>query len=99
MLNVVAIQHDVLEPITLLLILRAFSSGCTALTGIEAISNDTQLFKQPCTQNAGKTLVVMVTILISFFRSITILANAVEAVPSEHETIISQVAVTIYGEL
>src|SRR5689334_20523245 len=96
--NVVAIQHDILEPITVLLILRAFSSGCTALTGIEAISNDTQLFKQPRAQNAAKTLVVMCIILISFFLSITILANAVHAVPSEHETIISQLARTIYGE-
>jgi amino acid transporter len=96
--NVIAIQHDVLEPITVLLILRAFSSGCTALTGIEAISNDTQLFKQPRAQNAAKTLVVMCVILISFFLSITILANAVHAVPSDHETIISQLARTIYGE-
>jgi len=46
---------DVLGPITLLLLLRAFSSGCTALTGIEAISNDTQLFKQPRAKNAAKT--------------------------------------------
>jgi amino acid transporter len=96
--NVEAIQHNVLEPVTMLLILRAFSSGCTALTGIEAISNDTQLFKQPRAQNAAKTLVVMCVILISFFLSITILANAVHALPSEHETIISQLARTIYGE-
>ncbi len=96
--NVQAIQHNVLEPVTMLLILRAFSSGCTALTGIEAISNDTQLFKQPRAQNAAKTLVVMAVILISFFLSITILANAVHAIPSEHETIISQLARTIYGQ-
>ncbi len=96
--NVQAIQHNVLEPVTMLLILRAFSSGCTALTGIEAISNDTQLFKTPRAQNAAKTLVVMAVILISFFLSITILANAVHAIPSEHETIISQLARTIYGQ-
>ncbi|MBA3871674.1 MAG: APC family permease [Anaerolineae bacterium] len=96
--NVRAIQHDVLEPVTVLLILRAFSSGCTALTGIEAISNDTQLFKAPRAQNAAKTLVVMCVILITFFLSITILANAVHAVPSLDETIISQLARTIYGQ-
>ncbi len=96
--NVQAIQHNVLEPVTLLLILRAFSSGCTALTGIEAISNDTQLFKAPRAQNAAKTLVVMAVILISFFLSITVLANAVHAVPSLDETIISQLARTIYGQ-
>jgi amino acid transporter len=96
--GVEAIQHNVLEPVTLLLLLRAFSSGCTALTGIEAISNDTQLFKQPRARNAAKTLVVMSAILITFFLSITVLANAIQAVPSHEETIISQIARTIYGE-
>lgn len=96
--GVQAIQHNALEPITVLLILRAFSSGCTALTGIEAISNDTQIFKQPRAQNAAKTLVVMCVILITFFMSITFLANAIHAVPSHEETIISQIARTIYGQ-
>ncbi len=96
--GVQAIQHNALEPISLLLILRAFSSGCTALTGIEAISNDTQLFRQPRAQNAAKTLVVMAAILISFFLSITVLANAVHAVPSHEETVISQLARTVYGQ-
>lgn len=101
-LNVVtgveAIQHNVLEPITILLLLRAFSSGCAALTGIEAISNDTQLFRQPRAKNAANTLVVMSIILITFFLSITILANAIQAIPSHEETIISQLARTVYGE-
>ncbi len=96
--NVTAIQHDVLEPITVLLLLRAFSSGCTALTGIEAISNDTQLFRQPRAKNAANTLIVMSTILITFFISITVLANAIHAVPSHEETIISQLARTVYGQ-
>jgi amino acid transporter len=96
--GVEAIEHDVLGPITLLLLLRAFSSGCTALTGIEAISNDTQLFRQPRARNAANTLVVMSIILITLFLSITVLANAIEAVPSHHETVISQIARTIYGE-
>ncbi|HVU09833.1 MAG TPA: APC family permease, partial [Phototrophicaceae bacterium] len=95
--GVVPIQQDVLEPLTLLLLLKAFSSGCTALTGIEAISNDTQLFRQPRANNAAKTLVVMSTILITFFLSITVLANAVHAMPSNDETIISQLARTVYG--
>ncbi|MEZ4670338.1 MAG: APC family permease [Anaerolineae bacterium] len=96
--GVEAIQHNTLEPITLLLLLRAFSSGCTALTGIEAISNDTQLFKQPRAKNAANTLVAMSAILITLFLSITVLANAVHAIPSETETVISQLARTIYGE-
>lgn len=96
-IGVEAIQHNMLEPVGLLLLLRAFSSGCTALTGIEAISNDTQLFKQPRAKNAANTLVAMSAILITLFLSITILANAVQAVPSHSETIISQLARTIYG--
>jgi amino acid transporter len=96
--DVQAIQNNVLEPVTLLLILRAFSSGCTALTGIEAISNDTQLFRQPRAKNAAATLVAMSVILIFLFMSITILANAIHAVPSHEETIISQIARTIYGK-
>jgi amino acid transporter len=95
--GVEAIHHNMLEPITLLLLLRAFSSGCTALTGIEAISNDTQLFRQPRARNAANTLVVMSAILITFFLSITVLANAVQAVPSHEETVISQMARTIHG--
>ena len=95
--GVIPLEHNILEPVTLLLLLRAFSSGCTALTGIEAISNDTQLFKQPRARNAANTLVVMAAILITFFLSITILANAIQAVPSNSETIISQIARTIYG--
>ncbi len=96
--GVEAIQHNTLEPITALLLLRAFSSGCTALTGIEAISNDTQLFRQPRAKNAANTLVAMSMILITLFLSITILANAVHAVPSHDETVISQIARTVYGE-
>jgi len=96
--GVEAITHNALEPISLLLILRAFSSGCTALTGIEAISNDTQLFKQPRAKNAANTLVAMAAILIVLFLSITFLANAVQAVPSHSETIISQLARAIYGQ-
>ncbi|MBI5929976.1 MAG: APC family permease [Chloroflexi bacterium] len=96
--DVKAIQHDVLTPVTLLLLLRAFSSGCAALTGIEAISNDTQLFRQPRAKNAANTLVVMSILLITLFLSITILANAIKAVPSHEETAISQMARTIYGE-
>lgn len=96
--DVEAIRHNTLEPVGVLLLLRAFSSGCTALTGIEAISNDTQLFRQPRARNAANTLVVMAAILITLFLTITVLANAIQAVPSHDETIISQLARTIYGE-
>jgi amino acid transporter len=95
--GVEAIHHDLTGPVTLLLMLRAFSSGCTALTGIEAISNDTQIFKQPRARNAANTLLVMAIILITLFMSITVLSNAIGAVPSHEETVISQMARTIHG--
>ncbi len=92
-----ALTHDVIEPLGLFLILRAFSSGCTALTGIEAISNGITAFKQPRSQNAARTLVAMSTMLITLFIGITLVANAIHAVPSDTETVISQMGRTVYG--
>jgi amino acid transporter len=91
------LRHDVIEPLTLFLILRAFSSGCTALTGIEAISNGITAFKEPKSRNAGITLISMSTILITLFLGITFLANHAHALPSETETVISQLARTVHG--
>jgi amino acid transporter len=89
-----------LEPlaaITPFLILHAFSSGTAALTGIEAISNGITAFKEPRSKNAGTTLVWMALILSSLFVSISFLTGQVGAVPSEQETVISQLARTIFG--
>jgi len=84
-------------PLTLFLILRAFSSGSTALTGIEAISNGITAFREPRSRNAARTLIVMSTLLISLFLGITLLSRHIQAVPSHQETIISQLARTVYG--
>jgi amino acid transporter len=96
--GVEVMHHEVLEPLGLFLILRAFSSGCTALTGIEAISNGITAFKQPRSKNAATTLVVMSIILITLFLGITVVANAIQAVPSESETVISQMGRTVFGD-
>ena len=80
------------------LILRAFSSGSTALTGIEAISNGITAFKEPRSRNAARTLLVMSSILITLFMGITFLSRHIQAVPSDQETVISQLARTIYGD-
>ena len=84
-------------PLTLFLILRAFSSGSTALTGIEAISNGITAFREPRSGNAARTLIVMSTLLITLFLGITLLSRHIQAIPSHQETIISQLARTIYG--
>lgn len=93
-----AMHHSVVEPLTLFLVLRAFSSGCTALTGIEAISNGITAFKEPRSRNAAITLVWMSGILITLFLGITFLAHQIVAQPSETETVISQLGRTIFGD-
>lgn len=87
---------ETVVPITLFLILHAFSSGTAALTGIEAISNGITAFKEPRSRNAGITLIWMAGILSTLFLGISFLAGQIAAVPSESETIISQLTRTIY---
>lgn len=90
-----------LEPlavITPFLILHAFSSGTAALTGIEAISNGVTAFREPRSRNAGITLIWMAFILAALFLGITYLSGQIHAIPSEEETVISQLARTIYVE-
>jgi amino acid transporter len=80
------------EGLTLFLLLRAFSSGCTALTGIEAISNGVPAFRPPASKNAAITMIWMAAILGSLFLGLTILAYVYGLVPREEETLISQIA-------
>ena len=87
---------DAIAVITPFLLLHAFSSGTAALTGIEAISNGITAFKEPRSKNAGITLIWMSVILSTFFLGISYITNFIHAVPSETETVISQIARTIY---
>src|SRR5271157_89128 len=83
-------------PISLFLILRAFASGTTSLTGGEASSNGITAFKEPRSKNAGLTLIWMAFILGSLLLAITFLSRHIGAIPSEDETIISQFTRTVY---
>jgi len=83
--------------ITPFLLLHAFSSGTAALTGIEAISNGITAFKEPRSRNAGVTLIWMAVILSAFFLGISYLAGHIGAMPSEEETVISQLARTVFN--
>ncbi|MCU1587364.1 MAG: hypothetical protein JWN31_857, partial [Frankiales bacterium] len=85
--------------LTLLLCLRAFASGCTALTGVEAISNGVPAFKKPKSRNAATTLVIMGALAISMFSGITALALATHAraYPSGNPSVISQIAEGVWG--
>ncbi|HJS19486.1 MAG TPA: APC family permease [Anaerolineales bacterium] len=84
------------EPITLFLLLRAFSNGTTALTGVEVIANGVKSFREPRTRNATVTMVWMSTILGVLFLGIVYLLGVIGAVPSEIETVISQLARTVF---
>jgi amino acid transporter len=84
---------------TLLLALRAFASGCTALTGVEAISNGVPSFRRPKARNAANTLAIMGALAVSMFVGITVLALHLHAhaQPSGNPSVISQIAASVYG--
>ena len=83
-------------PITTFLILKAFASGTTALTGVEAISNGIMAFKEPRAKNAGQTLIIMSFILGALLLGVSFLTYKTGVIPSELETNISQVARTVF---
>ncbi len=87
---------DTLLPVTAFLLLHAFANGTTALTGVEAISNGITAFKEPRSRNAGITLIWMSVILGSLFLGISYLTVQIGSVFSEEETVISQLARTVY---
>jgi amino acid transporter len=78
------------QPVTVFLILGAFSNGCAALTGIEAISNGVPAFKKPEAPNASATLVLMAALLTVMFLGTSVMAYLYGVHPHENETVISQ---------
>src|SRR5581483_5194142 len=80
-----------------LLLLRAFAGGCSAMTGIEAISNCVPQFEQPVRRNAKITLGMMAALLGAMFLGLTWLAVALDIRPSESETVVSQIARAVFG--
>ncbi|UDM31841.1 APC family permease [Lentilactobacillus laojiaonis] len=85
------------EGMTLILFFRAFSSGSSSLTGVEAISNAVPNFKNPKSKNASATLAIMATILAIFFGGITFLSYYMGIVPNGHETVLSQIGEGVFG--
>ena len=81
-----------LQPMTVFLLLAAFSNGCAALTGIEAISNGVQAFKKPEAHNAATTLIWMAILLTMMFLGTSVMAYLYHVHPKESETVISQFA-------
>lgn len=80
------------------LVMRAFAAGCTALTGIEAISNGTQAFKPPESKNAAITMAWMGIMAMSLFMGISFLATHLSIVPAGEDSVLSQMTRMIAGE-
>ncbi len=91
------VVHEVYPALPVFLILRAFSSGCSALTGIEAISNGIPVFKDPSQRNAKVTMAWMSIILGGFFLGITLLSHVYGILPQEGETMVSLLARAVFG--
>jgi amino acid transporter len=85
------------EALTLFVLLRAFSSGCTALTGVEVISNGVSAFRKPEPRNASITMAGMATILGTMFIGISMMAHQLHIVPCADETVVSQIARATFG--
>jgi amino acid transporter len=95
--NPPAIGVGIVQPLTIFMVLRAFANGTASVTGVEAISNGIPAFKEPRSKNAGITLLWMSGILGTLLLGISYLSVQVGALPSESETIISQLTRTIFG--
>lgn len=79
------------------LLMRAFSGGCTALTGIEAISDGVQAFQPPESKNAAKTMLVMGVMAMTLFIGITFLSTHIGIIPHEGESVLSQMTRRVTG--
>lgn len=91
---------EVLHPVGLFLLARAFSSGASALTGVEAIADGVPAFRRPQSRNAGVTLVMMGVISISMFLGITVLAKALGVRVSEEiatQSVLAQIGTTVFS--
>lgn len=93
-------SHSIAAPlgdISLFLFLRAFSAGCAALTGVEAVSNGVPNFKEPSQKHAVTVLFLLSFVIIFVFGGTSYLATLYHAVPSLESTVVSQIAVQVFG--
>lgn len=86
-----------IEGLGVLLLMRAFADGCSAITGVEAVSNGVPAFKPPEWRNARTTLTIMGVLVAVMFLGLSYLAGVVGAQPSHTETVISQIGRSVYG--
>ena len=91
-------DNMIAQTVAPLLLMRAFASGCSALTGIEAIASGVTAFQNPQYRNARITLLLMGIILSTLFGGITFLAKKFSILPSNTETVLSQIAHQVFGD-
>jgi amino acid transporter len=85
------------KPLTTFLLLTAFANGCTAMTGVEAVSDGVPAFRPPESKNAAATLVAMAVMGIAMFIGITVLAHVYQVVPNKAESGVSQLGRAVFG--
>jgi len=85
------------KPLTTFLLLTAFANGCTAMTGVEAVSDGVPAFRPPEAKNAAATLVTMAVLAITMFLGITFLAHAYQVIPTPAESGVSQLGRAVFG--
>lgn len=83
--------------VSLFLLLRAFSSGCSALTGVEVVSNAVPSFREPSQHNAKKVLFILVGIIMVIFGGSVLLVMSLHIIPLENKTVISQLGMAVFG--
>ncbi len=83
---------------TVFLLLRAFSSGCSALTGVEAVSDAVPNFKEPATKNAKIVYVMLAAAIIICFGGMAYLTNLYHVIPNPHRTVIAQITLDVFGQ-
>jgi amino acid transporter len=95
--NAPLLPAETVQGIGLLLILRAFSSGCSAMSGIEAVSNAVQSFKEPSTRNAKHVLYMLGAVIIFIFGGTSLITMELQVVPVEGHTALSQISAAVFG--
>ncbi len=89
---------DNVGTIGVILFIKAFASGCTALSGVEAVSNGIPNFREPAQKNAKKVLVMLGCIVLFIFGGISFLANIYHAVPNDKVTVMAQISSQVFGD-
>ena len=93
----VPVPQQSIQDISVFLILRAFASGCTALTGVEAISDGVPNFKAPSQKNAKRVLVMLASLVFVIFIGVCYLASMYHVTPKSDITVVAQIATGVFG--